>query len=302
MDQKKYSFKYISNCNMCSADVSRHKVLGKRLDKSQGKNPNKKTGVTTTVCRCRKCGLIFCNPLPMPENIQSHYDIKPEEYWEDSYINQNDESYMGMIKQFDKLVGIKSGMRALDIGAGFGKHMIAMEKSGFDTYGIEASESFYERAISQNNINKEKLKLAKIEDVEFPENYFDFIFFGAVLEHLYDPSAAITNSLIWLKPKGVIYVQVPSSKWLVGKLINLFYKIRCINYVGNLSPMHEPFHLFEFSLKTFQQHAIKNNYSIIHHEYAVCKTYMPKYSDFILKPLMKRTNTGMELYIWLQKN
>jgi predicted SAM-dependent methyltransferase len=140
-----------------------------------------------------------------------------------------------------------------------------------------------------------------IEEVEYPECYFDFISFGAVLEHLYDPSESIKKAMFWLKPKGIIHIEVPSSDWFVNKIINFYYKLRMTDYVGNISPMHEPFHLHEFSLDSFKLNAKNNNYDIAFYEYYVCETYMPKLADYILKPYMKLTNKGMQLCVWLQK-
>jgi len=121
------------------------------------------------------------------------------------------------------------------------------------------------------------------------------------LEHLYNPSGSIKKALKWLKPGGVIHIEVPSSDWLINKLINLFYKMKLSDYVGNLSPMHEPFHLYEFGLKSFEQHAKQNDYEIAFHEYYVCQTFMPRILDKFIKPYMKRTNTGMQLCVWLRK-
>lgn len=177
-----------------------------------------------------------------------------------------------------------------------------MSKVGFETYGFEPSEQFYERAISKMGINPDRLQLGMIEKTEYPENYFDFISFGAVLEHLYDPSDSILKAMKWLKPNGIIHIEVPSSDWLIAKIINLYYKLRGTDYVSNLSPMHEPFHLHEFGLKSFQEHGRQHGYELVSYEYYVCLTYMPKFIDYILKPYMKKTNTGMQLCVWLKKN
>jgi 2-polyprenyl-3-methyl-5-hydroxy-6-metoxy-1,4-benzoquinol methylase len=45
--------------------------------------------------------------------------------------------------------------------------------------------------------------------VIFPEAHFDFITFGAVLEHLYDPSMSIHKAMSWLKPSGIMHIEVP---------------------------------------------------------------------------------------------
>ncbi|MBC7749930.1 MAG: class I SAM-dependent methyltransferase [Methylotenera sp.] len=300
-NKKRYYFNHIENCNMCGSTTDTHKILGKRLNGSQGKNPKNKIGITTTIVKCKNCGLIYSNPQPVPFDIQDHYGVPPESYWKDNYFTITDNYFQGEIEKLKKLLDFRNGMKSLDIGAGLGKQMIALSKSGFETYGFEPSKQFYERAISKMGINPDKLKLGMIEEVEYPENHFDFISFGAVLEHLYDPSDSILKALKWLKPNGIIHIEVPSSDWLIGKIINLYYKLKRTDYVGNLSPMHEPFHLHEFGLSSFLEHSKKYGYELAFYEYYVCLTYMPKVMDLILKPYMKRTNKGMQLCVWLRK-
>jgi 2-polyprenyl-3-methyl-5-hydroxy-6-metoxy-1,4-benzoquinol methylase len=299
--QKRYYFNHIDNCNMCGSKTDKHKILGKRLNGSQGKNPKNKIGITTTIVKCTNCGLVYSNPQPVPFDIQDHYGVPPESYWKENYFTVTDNYFQGEIERLKTLLDFNNGMKSLDIGAGLGKQMIALSKAGFDTYGFEPSKQFHERAISKMGISPDKLKLGMIEEVEYSENQFDFISFGAVLEHLYDPADSILKALKWLKPNGIIHIEVPSSDWLIGKIINLFYKLKRTDYVGNLSPMHEPFHLHEFRLKSFEEHARQHGYELAFHEYYVCQTFMPKIADYIMKPYMRWTNTGMQLCVWLRK-
>ncbi len=287
---------------MCGNDATTNIILGRRLNQSQGKNPKNKIGITTTVCKCKQCGLIYSNPQPIPFDIQDHYGVLPEVYWENDYINVPDNYFTPEIELLKTLLEFKEGRKSLDIGAGLGHQMISLSKFGFEAYGIESSNPFYERAIKQMKISPDRLKLGMIENVDYPENFFDFISFGAVLEHLYDPSESLEKALKWLAPGGIIHIEVPSSNWLIGKIINLFYKLKLTDYVGNLSPMHPPYHLYEFSLQSFQAHAKRNNYEIAFYQYYVSQTYMPKITDFVLKSFMRKTNTGMQLCVWLRKN
>ncbi len=299
--QLRYYFNYIDNCNMCGSATHGDKILGKRLNQSQGKDPKKKIGITTTVAKCKNCGLIYSNPQPVPFNLQDHYGVPPEDYWKPNYFTIDENYFKPELERLKKLLDLKPGMRSLDIGAGLGKAMIALEKEGFDVYGFEPSQQFYERAISKMNIDAKKLKLGMLEEMDYPDAHFDFISFGAVLEHLYDPSLSIKKALKWLKPNGIIHIEVPSSDWLINKLVNFFYRLKGSDYVANISPMHDPYHLHEFSLKSFSEHAKQNGYEIGLYEYYVCQTYMPKIADIFLKPYMKRTNTGMQLCVWLRK-
>lgn len=294
-----YFFKNIETCPFCcSADF---KILGKRLNASQGKNPKKKTGITTTIVKCKNCGLVFPNPFPIPDNIQDHYGVPPEDYWKPEYFiipeNYRKELYDWMLE----IQKIEPNAKILDIGAGLGKSMTALKKLGYDVYGIEPSLPFYERAVEKMGIDPLKLKLSSVENCDFETDIFDVIFFTAVLEHLYEPAEIINKIMKWLKPNGLVFIEVPSSRWLVNKLVNIYYKLHFSDYVSNLSPMHQPYHLFEFSKKAFEIHAAKNNYEIVDFRYPVCETFMPKVLDPILKSYMKRTNTGMDLSIWLRK-
>lgn len=298
-----YSFKEISNCNMCSSSKEKHKVLGMRLNKSQGKNPKSKHGISVSVLKCENCGLIFSNPQPIPSSLQDHYGTPPENYWKPEYFIWQENYFKRQIQEAKMLLNSIGKHKALDIGAGLGKAMISLEKEGFDTYGFEPSVPFYERAISKMNISPDKLKLGAIEEVEYPDNEFDFITFGAVVEHLFSPSEAIKKALKWLKPGGIIHIEVPSSNWFNANLINFYYRIIGTNYVTNLSPMHVPYHLYEFDLKSFVLLGENSGFEVTKSRFDVCNIYfVPSLLHGLMRFYMKKTNSGMQLTVYLKKN
>ena len=81
MAVRKYIFEDVVQCEICRKDTSGDKILGQRMDKSQGMSPKKKTGITVSIKKCRNCGLIYSSPQPIPFDIQNHYGIEPEDYW-----------------------------------------------------------------------------------------------------------------------------------------------------------------------------------------------------------------------------
>ena len=95
---------------------------------------------------------------------------------------------------------------------------------------------------------------------------------------------------------------MPSSKWLTNKIYNLIYRLQGLDYVGNISPMHTPFHLYEFGLKSFEIHGQNNGYKVARHQFYVCDTYLPKMLDPVVKPIMGKTDMGMQLEVWLCKS
>ncbi|HMG83612.1 MAG TPA: class I SAM-dependent methyltransferase [Ferruginibacter sp.] len=299
---KKYSFEEIINCEMCGNATANHAILGQRLNQSQGLNPKNKSGISVSIKKCNNCELIYSSPLPVPENIQDHYGIPPEDYWRPAYFISNPVYFSSEIAIIKKLLPYKEGRKVLDIGAGIGHAMLALEREGFDVYGFEPSEPFYKKAIAVMNIKPERLKLGMIENMEYEENTFDVITIGAVFEHLYHPSACLKKALSWLKPGGLIYIEVPSSNYFISKLINFYYYIRGTNYVTNISPMHSPFHLYEFSPKSFSILEDKMNFKIERIDHHVCDiAFIPKIFHPIFKKYMQITNTGMQISVYLRK-
>lgn len=300
--QRIYSFSDIEGCNMCGRPSADAKIIGIRLNQSQGKRPKNKTGITVAVCRCRGCGLIFPNPLPRPQSLADHYGAPPDRYWKTTYFENNANYFGKQIENAKRLIDFRDGMTALDIGVGIGKAAIALKEATFDVWGVEPSEPFHAKALEFTGLPSERIQLATVEVAEFPEAYFDFITFGAVLEHLFDPSQAIARSLAWLKPNGVIHIEVPSSDHLVPKLTNLYYRLIGTNFVTNISPMHIPFHIHEFTLDSFRKNGANIGYDIAQYYYDVATIYnFPRFLHPPLRFIMDRTSTGMQLTVWLRK-
>jgi 2-polyprenyl-3-methyl-5-hydroxy-6-metoxy-1,4-benzoquinol methylase len=299
---KKYYFQEVTKCEMCGDPSDEHKIMGLRLNQTQGLSPKKKTGIAVSVKKCTNCSLVYSSPQPIPFDIQDHYGIPPEEYWIPEEFNFSENYFSKEIKQAKQFLDFKSGMNALDVGAGLGKCMIALDKAGFEAYGMEPSNPFYKRAIDVMNINPDRLKLGAIEEVDYPANFFDFITYGAVFEHVYHPAQCLEKTLHWLKPGGIIHLEVPNSEWLLQRFINFYYKLRGTNYVTNLSPMHSPFHLYEFHLKSFRELGKKLGFEIENYEYQECYIYhFPKVLHPLVRKVMSWTNTGMQLSVYLRK-
>lgn len=286
-----YTFHPVAACDMCGSTDFR--LLGQRLNGRQGMTPKSASGIAVSVKQCRDCDLIFADPQPVPANLADHYGMPPEDYWAAADTAPAHDYFAAEIAAAKRLLPFKPGMTALDIGAGLGKAMRALTAAGFDTWGIEPSEPFYRRALDR--VDPERLSLTTIEAADFPDASFDFITFGAVLEHLYSPSQSIGKALKWLKPGGVIQAEVPNANHLVARLINRYFRLRGTNYVTHISPMHSPFHLYEFSLRSFKK------YRVAEHHFAVCEVMnLPGVVHPLLKWWMARTATGMQLTVYLQ--
>jgi SAM-dependent methyltransferase len=293
-----YRFEAVGACIMCGSGSSR--VLGRRLDRHQGLRPRHRKAVATTVVQCGECRLIYADPRPIPELIAEHYDTPPEDYWVAAYFDEDPGYFQLQARSFDRLWRGSGTPRALDVGAGIGKAMRALARHGFDVRGLEPSRPFYDRAIS-SGVSADRLRLAPIEDVDYGPDTFDLVSFGAVLEHLRDPAAAIERALRWLAPGGLIHAEVPSARWLMGRLLNLVYRAQGLDYVTNLSPMHAPYHLYEFTPLSFRRHGRRAGYELVEHTLFAGQTFMPRPIDAVATRVMDATGTGMQLEVWLAR-
>ena len=281
---------------MCgSADRS---MLGLRLNTSQGHRPRRASGLAVSVKKCRNCELVYADPMPIPDSLDVHYDVDPEAYFPDRLVPEP----IMFDPQLAEVLPLKDGMKALDIGAGVGRTMQALSKLGWDTWGIEPSRTFAKVAVERMGIPADRLIVAPMETAGIEPESFDFVTIGAVLEHLYSPPDAIERAMTWLKPSGILHVEVPSSRHLLGRMLNLYNRLWGLNYVTNLSPMHPPYHLFEFSHRSFEEHAKRAGYELAAYRYWVGDIFnVPRIAHPPLRFIMDRRGSGMQLTVWLKK-
>lgn len=254
--------------------------------------------------RCDDCGLIFANPLPRPASIASHYDVQPEEYWTETRLtaNASHDIFRPTALLFKELWAGSGTPTALDIGAGLGSTMRTLDAMGFDAWGIEPSAAFVTRAVSTTEIRADRLSVATVEEATYDADSFDFVVLGAVLEHLYEPSAALDKAFSWVRPGGLLYIEVPSANWLSATLANMLYKLTSPGFVANLSPMHPPYHLTEFTPQAFSAYAGRRGHEVaLVRHFVGDRTYLPSAADGFIRPIMSRTGTGMQLEVWLRR-
>ena len=282
---------------MCGSTQLR--VRGRRLNVHQGLRPAPRPALQSRSSsavnaawslptRCRY-------PATSPSTTTSaQRTIRPSEYLEQS------NAFEHYADRFYQLWHENRRPRALDVGAGIGHALKSMEERGFDAFGLEPSPAFHDRAI-ERGVPEDHLQLAAIETAEWTPHSFDFVNMGAVLEHLPNPAAAIERALDWLAPGGLIFAEVPSSRWLLSRTLNLLYRAQGLELVTNLSPMHPPYHLYEFTLDSFLRHGSDSGYEVVAHRIIPANTFLPAPLDRVLTRMMKLTDTGMQLQVWLSR-
>lgn len=104
-----------------------------------------------------------------------------------------------------KVTGLQQGT-LLDVGAGTGAFVSAMQQAGWKVTGLEPDETARNNAFKNYNLQLEELNNMH----SLPGNTFDALTLWHVLEHVHDIDEYLANFLKILKPAGKLIIAVPN--------------------------------------------------------------------------------------------
>ena len=104
------------------------------------------------------------------------------------------------------IVDVKNNSKILDAGCGTGNLLVLLEKSGknLGIHGIDISKEMIKIARRKtDNIN---LKIGLVENMDFKNNFFDYIFSIDAFHHYSDKDIAMNNFYRVLKKNGRLII------------------------------------------------------------------------------------------------
>lgn len=167
-------------------------------------------GRPLTTVMCNGCGLIKSHPLPSREQLDEYYkkqyrsDYKGARTPKRKHIFRYSSYALTRLKHLAK-AGFARG-HLVDVGSGSGEFVFLAQKAGYDVLGLEPHEGYAN--YTQNTFGV-TVQNATLERADIKPESVDIITLHHVLEHLPDPVASLGNMRAWLKPEGVIMVDVP---------------------------------------------------------------------------------------------
>lgn len=163
-----------------------------------------------TVYKCSSCGLGILDPRPSPEELTALYQDAYFIGHYDEGLTPGTEAMRKRLSQEGHRIKFfrpfKKIGRVLDIGCGRGYFLMACRERGFDVQGFDVSEdgAAYVRETLDIPVVTGKLEGA------FEDGAFDVITMWHSLEHTSDPAKYLELSRRWLKPEGVLVIDVPN--------------------------------------------------------------------------------------------
>lgn len=103
------------------------------------------------------------------------------------------------------------GKRGLDVGCGFGRHLINAARFGADMVGADYSVAIDVAARNLGEMKNIDLAQTDVYHLPFAPGQFDFAYCLGVLHHLPDPEAAFHAVTAMVKPGGAVFIWVYSD-------------------------------------------------------------------------------------------
>lgn len=184
---------------------------------------------------CKHCGTSETCPKPDPASLEAHYS--------ENYYGTDNVKFVPIVEAFVGWMNRKRAARVhalvagrariLEVGCGRGLLLHQLAQLGHDCHGTERSALAARRASQTQGLH---IYTQPLEECPFDGHSFDAAILWHVLEHLDDPQKTLALIARLLKPKGVVYLEVPNLASLQSRTSgkNWFH----------LDPEH---HLYHFS-------------------------------------------------------
>jgi len=199
------------------------------------------------IVRCEGCGLAYVSPRPDREQIREYY---PQQYqadmnrvigegWTNPFVRMG----LRMILR-RRLPPVPPG-RLLDVGCTVGRYLLALRERGWHVQGIEIDPYAAQYARSRHGLD---VRTGDAEDLlgRMEDASFDVVTMWHVLEHLFDPTAVLTQVRRILKPGGLLMMELPNFKCPFARLFGDYW-----------FPLEVPRHLYQFTPRTLKSMAQK---------------------------------------------
>jgi 2-polyprenyl-3-methyl-5-hydroxy-6-metoxy-1,4-benzoquinol methylase len=205
--------------------------------------------------RDRESDIIFCDPLPTPEELSEYYSTSFNYGWyaKRKWLKrvQGWHRWKRVEKRLEKLLGRTGTL--LDVGCGHGWFLHAATHSGWNATGLDLPSDatlFAQKTLGLNIIH------GSIEQPLHGATRYDVVSMWHSLEHTINPVDALQHAKAMLAPDGLLLIAVPNVKCYGQQL-------RGIDWVW----LQQPFvHLWHFSEKALREILTEAGFAVLHIE------------------------------------
>lgn len=193
--------------------------------------------------RCHKCGLVYSNPQASETVLRKFYNNR----YADCVTDLDETCKCLAPTHRDFFANLNKKMRPgkfLDVGCSTGRILSVGLEFGWDVYGVDISPHCIRFA--REKLGLEKVQCTDLIGVDYPDNFFDFVFCWHVLEHVVDPTPLLLEIYRVMKPGAELQIGVP------GVDDPIYYAERVRSWLKRNPPpfSSDSAHCFEFTAST----------------------------------------------------
>jgi len=189
--------------------------------------------LTLQLVRCRRCSMIYANPVPEEMATGNFYDQAGSEYLtpeklESDYADVRFERELKLFRSFCPRGSV------LDVGCSSGGFLYQLKKRFPNDYTVLGTD------VSTEPLAHAAKMGVPVVNGEFLnqtfDGKFDAVTFWAVMEHLSEPKLFLQKAAAILKPGGHCFVLTPNMKSLAVRLIGAKYRYIFPEHLNYFTP------------------------------------------------------------------
>jgi SAM-dependent methyltransferase len=164
------------------------------------------------VVRCVACSHMQLERFPSDEELGDAYGEAASEDYVEEEAGQRESARRGL----DRIERHVARGRLLDLGCWVGFLLAEARERGWETIGVEPST--FASAYARDRLGLDVLT-ADLDTADLPENHYDAVVLGDVIEHLPRPAEALDRIAGLLAPGGVLSLALPNAGSPVARVL-----------------------------------------------------------------------------------
>ena len=173
--------------------------------------------------RCRRCRMIYANPVPAEFASGEYYDRAGGDYYLSPAKLESDYAAVRFERELRLFRRHCQGGAVLDVGCSSGAFLFQLKQrfpGRYHVLGTDVSGPPLDYAESRGVA----VVRGSFLEQDFGGRQFDAVTFWAVLEHLAEPQEFLVKAASVLKPSGLCFVLVPNMESLAERLLGARYR------------------------------------------------------------------------------
>lgn len=187
-------------------------------------------GARFAYVRCRRCGLVYQDPLPVPEDLHRRYDAA---YF--AYELANEEAFADLARRgladigFARITAATAAPRTfLDVGCATGRLLEDVARAGWEVRGVDVCR---EAAAYGARVRGVRIHAGTLEEARFPDGTFAVAHCAHLIEHLGEPRAFLRELRRVLRDGGRAAITTPNVDGFQARLFGTGWRSAIVDHL-----------------------------------------------------------------------